>query len=152
METPDYEEYEAAAIAGQFGEEIQEGIDNGDLTYPAISVLFERRIEGSSVAGHTLLIAEGGPNSQWFIPSYWRWGIYLRDISLRLLKGSRTLIQYGIETRALLPSGDLFQRALDLTTTVRAALMDGTAWECPSCGARNIAERDECVICGTTQP
>ena len=148
LKTLDFDEFYYNLQAGKFGKETQDILKNlGE--YPAVAILFERKMKEYSEGGNNFLTATYGKRSVWFIPSFWRWNIREFKLYRRTLNILRTQLKRGRETQVLLPSGISIPRILEYETVVRAALEDGTAWECSKCGARNLSQNPKCAICHT---
>lgn len=151
LKDKDFEEFHWKLHAGRFGEDT-ETIKRNLGHFPAIAVIFKRKMKEFSKKGHNFVIATGGKNSVWFIPSWWRWNIREYKYYRRTLKILYMQLKRGIKTKVILPSGVSLEEALKYGTVVEAALKDRTAWVCPNCGARNIEENKECAICKKERP
>lgn len=148
LKTLDFDEFYYDLQRGKFGKDTTIILRNlGE--YPAVAILFERKMKEYSKAGNNFLTATYGMRSVWFIPSFWRWNIREFKLYRRTLNILRTQLKRGRETKVLLPSGIPIPRVLEYETVVRAALEDGTAWQCSKCGARNLSQNPKCVICHT---
>lgn len=150
IKTLDFDEFYYKLQRGKFGKDTSIILKNLG-NYPAVAVLFERKMKEYSKSGNNFLTAKYGPRSVWFIPSFWRWNIREYRLYRRSLFILRRQLDRGIKTRVLLPSGTPIPRVLEYETVVRAALEDGTAWECSKCGARNLAQNNQCQICHNTR-
>lgn len=150
LKTLDFDEFYYDLQRGKFGKDTTIILKNlGE--YPAVALLFERKMKEYSKAGNNFLTASYGKHSVWSVPSFWRWNIREFRLYRRTLDILRTHLKRGRETKVLLPSGISIPRVLDYETVVRAALEDGTAWECSKCGARNLSQNQRCVICKTSR-
>jgi len=150
FKTLDFDEFYYNLQRGKFGKDTSIILKNlGD--FPAVAILFERKMKEYSKVGTNFLTASYGKKSHWFIPSFWRWNIREYRLYRRTLHILRTQLDRGKATKVLLPSGIPIPRVLEYETVVRAALEDGTAWECSKCGARNLSQNPNCVICRTTR-
>jgi hypothetical protein len=150
LKTQDFEEFYNELQRGKFGKDTTIILKNlGE--YPGVAILFKGRMDEYSKAGNNFLTASYGKESIWKIPSFWKWNIREFNLYRRTLKILRTQLERGRKTKVLLPSGIPIPRVLEYETIVRAALEDGTAWECSKCGARNLSQNQKCVICGTSR-
>jgi len=150
IKTQDFNEFYNEFQRGKFGKDTTIILRNlGD--FPSVAILFRRKIEEYSKAGTNFLTANYGRKSVWKIPSFWKWNIREFNLYRRTLDILRTQLDRGRTTKVLLPSGIPIPRVLEYETVVRAALEDGTAWECPHCRARNLSQNQNCVICGTSR-
>lgn len=149
MQTQDYQTFMEILRGGGFGPEEQE-IMKDLKDYPEIAILWKEKIKEIARKGHNFVISTGrGIKSTWIRASFWLWNIRERGQYLQTLKRLKRQLERGVRTKMLLPTGVPLAKALGYTTTVKAALVDGMAWNCPKCGVRNIAESDTCVICNT---
>lgn len=148
FKTLDFDEFYYKLQRGKFGKDTSIILKNlGE--FPAVAILFERKMKEYSKSGNNFLTASYGANSVWFIPSFWRWNIREYRLYKRSLHILRNQLDRGIKTKVLLPSGLPIPRILEYETVVRAALEDGTAWECSKCGAKNLMQNNQCQICRT---
>jgi len=146
--TEDFSKFHSELLNGKFGKDtkvIKQNLGH----FPAIAVIFERKMKEFSKKGHNFLTATLGPNSVWYIPSYWAWNIREYKLYNRTVKILYTQLKRGIKTKVLLPSGVSLEETIKYGTVIEAALRDTTSWICPKCGARNIAENEKCAICKT---
>jgi ribosomal protein L40E len=147
----EFREFNTELEDGKFGkdsDEIKESLEY----YLAVAIIFENKMLEYSKASNNFIIASGGQDSQWFIPSFWKWNIREFHLYTRSLKILRRQLLRGIRTKVLLPSGQPIEKALGYETVVRAALEDKTVWTCPSCSARNLDSSEFCRICGSDKP
>ena len=150
IKTLDFDEFYYELQTGKFGKDTQDILKHlGD--YPAVAILFEKKMKEYSKTGSNFLTATYGKNSVWSIPTFWRWNIREFKLYRRTLDILRNQLKRGRETKVLLPSGIPIPRILEYETVVRAALEDGTAWECSKCGTRNLSQNQKCVICRTSR-
>jgi len=146
--TEDFNKFYWELQNGKFGKDtkvIKQNLGH----FPAIAIIFERKMKELSKKGHNFLTATSGSNSVWYIPSFWAWNIREYKLYNRTVKILYTQLKRGIKTKVLLPSGVSLEETIKYGTVIEAALRDTTSWICQKCGARNIAENEKCAICKT---
>lgn len=151
MDSDDFVDFAYELNRGRFGNgttDIRKHLEE----YGIIARLFTIKLKEFSKAGNNLVVATGGAESEWFIPTFWRWCIRDYKLYLRTIQTLHMQLERGRTTKLLLPSGEPLEKALALTGVTRAALEDGTAWECPRCQLRNPGTHDRCANCNTPKP
>lgn len=155
IDSDDFRDFHSELQYGKFGEETEEIRENLGQ-FPAVAIVFDRRIQEYSKTGNNFIIPRVVKGSkvhwQWFIPSFWRWNIRECKLYGRSLKVLMNQLERGRNTRVLLPSGQPIQKALEVGTVLKASLEDKTVWTCPNCTARNLGTTTNCAICETAKP
>ena len=149
--TENFSKFHSELQNGKFGKDtkvIKQNLGH----FPAIAIIFQRKMKEFSKKGHNFLTATGGKDSVWRIPSFWAWNIREYKLYNRTVRILYTQLKRGIKTKVLLPSGVPLEETIKYGTVIEAALRDTTSWTCPKCGAKNIAENDKCAICKTEKP
>jgi len=117
--------------------------------HPAIAISFYDKMQQYSKQKTNFVIPTCGRNSQWFIPTFWRWNIREYDLYQRTIETIGRQLERGRKTKVLLPSKLPITTALNYRTNLQATIADGTSWKCPNCGAHNIETMTQCTICET---
>lgn len=152
LKSEDFQEFLGELHSGGFGKN-EKAIIGGLSDYPEIAILWDKKMQRFSILGHNFLIStDKGPKSTWILPSFWLWCIREHGLYLQTLTQLKRQLERGKKTKMLLPTGISLDKALDWTTPIKAALLDGTTWKCAHCSIRNDAEKVQCVICGTSRP
>lgn len=149
-QSEDYGEFYTELHMGRFGDKTH--VITVHLNeFVLIAAVFRNKMLEYSAQGHNLVIANYGPNSVWFIPSWWKWGIREMDLYIRTVSILEMRLKRGISTKMLTASGVPLEKAIGYTDSIKGILEDGLAWQC-ECGMVNSASANFCSNCGSPNP